>query len=97
MVNSEKTGIPAELVRNGLRADVGRMLRDSYGGLRAMRRLLQMALDDLGDASANVGTVELADLRAELERMHDELDAMDPVLNRHAARLAALSSVEVKR
>lgn len=97
MAEHDATGIPAELARNGLRADVARMLRDSYGGLRAMRRLLQMALDDLGDASANVGTAELADLRAELDRMHDELDAMDPVLNRHAARLAALSSVGVKR
>jgi hypothetical protein len=97
VADSEKTSIPAELVRNGLRPDVARMLRDGYGSLRVVRRVLMMALDDLGDASANLGTVELADVRAELDRMHDELDAMDPVFRRHVDRLALLSSIEVKR
>lgn len=90
-------GIPAELARNGLRPDVSRMLRDSYGALRMARRMLAQALDDLGDASGCLATVELADVRVELEGMHDRIEDMDTQLEKHVGRLAALSSIEVKR
>lgn len=93
MADSDKTAIPAELARNGLRADVARMLRDGYGSLRVSRRMLAQALDEIGDASGCLGTVELADVRAELDTMHDRLEDMDTQLKKHVDRLAALSSV----
>ena len=91
-MTDEKTALPPELARNGLRGDVARMLRDGYGSLKFVRRLLGQAQDEIGDASGCLGTMELADVRAELEGMHDQLEDMGAALRPLVARLELLST-----